>query len=31
MNLGQIFDKFLTTMPESFDFSFSQLFADDLS
>ena len=31
MNLGQIFDKFLEIMQESFAFSFSELFADDRS
>ena len=36
MNLGQIFDQFLKIMQESFGlndngFSFSKLFADDLS
>ena len=30
MNLGQMFDKFLKTKQESFPFSFSKLFADDL-
>ena len=31
MNLGQIFYKFLKTMKESFGFSISKFFADDLS
>ena len=31
MNLGQIFHKFLKTAQESFGFSFSKLFADDLN
>ena len=31
MNLGQIFDKFLKLMQESFGFSLFKLFADDQS
>ena len=31
MDLGQIFNKFLKIMQESFGFCFSKLFADDLS
>ena len=31
MNLRQILDKFLKIMQEIFGFSFSKLFADDLS
>ena len=31
MNLGQIFDKILKIMHESYGFSFSKLFAGDLS